>query len=546
MKIIYLLAAFFCILAWLLPNHYQPWLSFYQDFSMFVAVLLLALSLLSQKSIRVPYVFIFFIFLSLIPLIQYYLGIIYFSGEAITFSLYVLALATIFIVGFNISQLEESKKDNIIGGFFITILIASIISVWIQLHQWLLFEGSIWVVDMPPEGRPFANIAQPNQLSTLLIMGLMSIFYLFEKEILNKVSASFTTFFLLFGMALTQSRTAWVFAICLLVWLFIKRKVPARLKYSYLIVWCSIFFSICLCSPYLSEILGVTSVRDLAQRATTGLDRVGMWQQILVILKDAPLLGYGWGQLNVAQLSNTSDSIANPLLGYSHNLFLDIWVWNGVLLGGAISLFILIFLVKIAINVKDRQSIIILAMVGAILVHSMFEYPFAYAYFLLPMGFLMGFLYAKQNCKISFFYLNRFAYVIFLVLYLIFISLFLHDYKRVEAEHELMRYENVKLRNMDANSNENKEIFLNQLSEYIWFARQTPRSNISEQDLKRIHDIAYRYPERPVLYRYIQILYLNGQNKEMERMVKLFNAFYKEQMTEQDIEHSLQEQGLSK
>ncbi|WP_277559495.1 PglL family O-oligosaccharyltransferase [Acinetobacter beijerinckii] len=542
MKTIYIFVAFFCLLAWLLPNHYQPWLSFYQDFSMFVAVLLLASSLLKQKSIQIPYILTFFIFLSLIPLIQYYLGIVYFFGEAITFSLYILALVTVLIVGFNIAQLEESKKGNIIAGFFITILVASIISVWIQLRQWLLFEGSIWVVDMPPKGRPFANIAQPNQLSTLLIMGLMSILYLFEKEILNKVSASFTTLFLLFGVALTQSRTAWVFAICLLIWLFIKRKVPTRLKYSYLILWCCTFFSMCLCSSYLSEILGVTSVRDLAQRATTGLDRVGMWQQILIILKDAPLLGYGWGQLNVAQLSNTSDSIATPLFGYSHNLILDIMVWNGVLLGGVISLFILIFLVKIAINVKDRQSIIILAMVGAILVHSMFEYPFAYAYFLLPIGFLIGFLYAQQNCKISFFYLNKFVYVIFLALYLIFISLFFYDYKSVEAEHQLMRYENVKLRNMDANSNDNKEIFLNQLSEYIWFARQTPRSDISEQDLKRIHDIAYRYPERPVLYRYIQILYLNDQNKEMERMVKLFNAFYKEQMTEQDIAHSLQEQ----
>ncbi|WHR56680.1 PglL family O-oligosaccharyltransferase [Acinetobacter haemolyticus] len=546
MKTIYIFVAFFCLLAWLLPNHYQPWLSFYQDLSMFVAVLLLASSFLKQKSIQIPYILTFFIFLSLIPLIQYYLGIVYFFGEAITFFFYLLALATVFIVGFNIAQLERSKKENIIVGFLITILIASIISVWIQLRQWLLFEGSIWVVDMSPKGRPFANIAQPNQLSTLLIMGLMSILYLFEKEILNKVSASFTTLFLLFGVALTQSRTAWVFAICLLIWLFIKRKVPTRLKYSYLILWCCTFFSMCLCSSYLSEILGVTSVRDLAQRATTGLDRIGMWQQILIILKDAPLLGYGWGQLNVAQLSNTSDSIATPLFGYSHNLILDILVWNGVLLGGAISLFILIFLVKIAINVKDRRSIIILAMVGAILVHSMFEYPFAYAYFLLPMGFLIGFLYAQQDCNIKFFYLNKFILRLFVLFFLFLMLIFFYDYKKVEANHELMRYENVKLRNVDVNSIENKAIFLNQLNEYVWFARQTPRSGLTEQELKRIRYIVYRYPERPVLYRYLQFLYLNDQDVEMKQMLRLFNAFYKSKITEYEVGCRLMEQGLSK
>ena len=58
--------------------------------------------------------------------------------------------------------------------------------------------------------------------------------------------------------------------------------------------------------------------------------------------------------------------------------------------------------------------------------------------------------------------------------------------------------------------------------------------------------VVYRYPDRPVLYRYIQILYLNGQEKEMKRMLKIFNAFYKEQLTEEKISLLLRQEGINK
>ena len=106
MKMIYLFAAFFCLLAWLLPNHYQPWLSFYQDSCMFIAALLLAYSLFQKKEIEIPYHILFLIFLIFILSIQYLLSIIYFSGEFVINSLYLLGFITTFIVGFNVHKLE--------------------------------------------------------------------------------------------------------------------------------------------------------------------------------------------------------------------------------------------------------------------------------------------------------------------------------------------------------------------------------------------------------------------------------------------------------
>ncbi|WP_333976200.1 PglL family O-oligosaccharyltransferase [Acinetobacter colistiniresistens] len=484
----------------------------------------------------------FFAGLFFIIFIQYFLNIYYFSGDVFLNLVYILSFITIFTVGFNIGRMEDSIKSEIVLGFIITVLISSIISVWIQLHQWLLLEGNIWVVDMRPGDRPFANMAQPNQLSTLLIMGLISILYLFEKNKINSISASLVTVFILFGIVLAQSRTAWVFLIFLLTWWFIKNKqVKMRTHPYYLIIWGGVFLSLWSFIPKLSEFLGTSSLQTALERATTGLDRLYQWKQILFILRDSPFLGYGWGQLNVAQLANKTELLENPILGYSHNLFLDLMIWNGVVLGLLISCFIILFFMKILFKLKDKESIILLSLVGAIFIHSMFEYPFAYAYFLLPMGFVLGVVYANQEVFSNFSFLNKKVYFLYIGSLLILMVFFVFDYKMLESEHDLMRYENVQLRDVDIKGVEHKAILFNQLSEYIWFVRQPLDEDISAEKLERIRKVVYRYPDRPVLYRYIQILYLNNREKEMQQILKLFNAFYKEQLTEKKIQKVLWE-----
>ena len=313
-----------------------------------------------------------------------------------------------------------------------------------------------------------------------------------------------------------------------------------------MIGWGGVFLSLWISLPSLANFLGVSYLQSATERATTGLDRLYQWQQILFILKDSPFWGYGWGQLNIAQLSNSTDFIKHPILGYSHNLFLDLMIWNGVILGFIISCLIVFYLLKVAIRSKDKESIILLSMVGAIFTHSMLEYPFAYAYFLLPMGFLLGIICGKKDQLIKSFYLDKKIYCLYGVVLALMIIIVIYDYKRIENEHELMRYENVKLRNIDIDGIEPKAILLNQLSEYIWFVRQPIGMGVSEQELERIRKVVYRYPDKPVLYRYIQILYLNDQVKEMNHMLKIFNAFYKEQLNEKKIALLLRQQGIIK
>lgn len=543
MKYIYLIAACFCLFAWLLPNHYQPWLSVYQDYSIFCAAWLILLTLIHKRTIKIPYFVNILFFISFLPLIHYLFGISYFISEALMYSLYILGFAFCLIAGFNVGLLEDNKKEGIINGLIFTILFACFISVWIQLNQWLMLDGNIWQAELPPSGRPFANLAQPNQLCTLLLMGICGILYLFENNKINATVASLATFFLIFGVVLSQSRSAWVFSIFIwLLWLFKIKNKPFNLSAYHIIFWNLIFIGLWCFIPILTKKLDLIFLMSFTDRATTGLYRIPQWLQIIEILKNSPWYGFGWGQLNVAQMSNTTNIIDNPILGYSHNLFLDLLIWNGWYLGLAIIFLIVYFFLKIAILVEDKNAILIATLFSPILVHSMLEYPFAYGYFLLPLGFLIGNVYSQSNFICGNFNLNKKIYSIFLILYLLIMVVFSFDYTNVNLEYQKMRYENAKLSKIDIKEKEIDSIFLYHINEYIWFVRSPLRSDLSDQTLERMRKVVYRYPDRPILYRYIQILSLNNKHIEMMRVLRLYNGFYQENINISDVVKSINEE----
>lgn len=540
MKYIYFFAGCFCLLAWLLPNHYQPWLSVYQDYSMFCAAWLILLTLIHKKTIKIPHFLIVLFLISLLPLVQYLLGILYFISEALMYSLYIFGFSFSIIAGFNVGLLEEQMKDKIINGFIYIILFSCIISVWIQLNQWFLFNGNIWQVNLPPYGRPFANMAQPNQLCTLLLMGICSILYLFENNKINTKVASLSTFFLLFGVALSQSRSAWVFTICLLIWWVLKNKNKNfNLSVYNFIFWNIIFIGLWCLIPILTNKLDLAPVLTLNERVTQGFYRIPQWQQIIEILKTSPWYGYGWGQLNVAQISNNTQLISNPVLGFSHNLFLDLLIWNGWYIGLILIVVIVCFLLKLAIFIENKNTILLLTLLSPILIHGMLEYPFAYAYFLLPLGFFLGVVCSGAGFIYKTFNLSNKFYGFFLILYLLIMVVFIFDYKNVNDEYQEMRYENVKLAIVNIQEKEVSSIFLSHVNEYIWFVRYPLSSDISVQTLERMRKVVYRYPDRPILYRYMQILFLNKKNEEMVHILNLYNGFYREKININNIRDSI-------
>jgi len=98
-------------------------------------------------------------------------------------------------IGNTIGQNEQKKKYTFQLISWI-ILSSAIISVYIELMQWLmLHRHGVLMVELRPGGRPYANFAQPNSLATFLTMAVFASCYLYEAKNITK---TYSVYFVLF------------------------------------------------------------------------------------------------------------------------------------------------------------------------------------------------------------------------------------------------------------------------------------------------------------------------------------------------------------
>lgn len=508
---IYFLISFFIVIgfSFLLPNHYYPWVSAYQDFSSFLALAII-FTFFPKEQFILDLKFLFILFISLAPLIQVLFNKIFFFGDGLVAFIYIFSFGLAYIATLNLG-----RKDSIAPYlYFISniFIFSSIISLYVILKQWLLLtNGGIWMADLPPNGRPFANFGQPNNCATFLCMGLMACLYLYEKKNIHRFCGVLLASFILFGITLTQSRTSWVFALAFLIWWFWKsRYFQTRLSKNSVFYFVGIFIFFILITPYVSDYLGVTNTTDALTRASSGYLRIPMWHQMLLAIKEQPLLGYGWNQVGVAQLSVYLDYPTTEWTEHSHNILLDLLIWNGIALGIVIIGFFTWWLYRLSQLATSVEAFIALSMVGAVLVHAMLEYPLDYAFFLLPVGFLLGLVQA-QDKTIKVIEIPRTVvaslWTIFVVLYIwIFV-----EYQMIEKDVQLVRFEAFNIGTLHAEQAAPDVILLTQLREQIRFIRTQPKENMTPEQLDWMRKVAYRYSTSAALYRYAQALALNHQ-----------------------------------
>lgn len=511
-------------LSFLLPNHYLPWLTAYQDFSIFLTFIFLALSLF-DKNIFIDKKFIVIVCFSLIPLLQFVFNKIFFFGDALIAFIYILGFGLAFLIGLNLAK--KNSIENILIFLSAVLIFISILSVYLILKQWLLLtNGGIWIADLPLNGRPFANFAQPNNCATFLSMGLMAILYLYEKKHINKFCGIVLFSFILFGIALTQSRTAWVFTLFFVIWWFWKtRYLQTRLHKFSIFYFLGIFILFVMILPYISNYLGVVATTDAISRATSGYLRIPMWHQMILAIQEQPLWGYGWNQVSVAQQIVFLEYPTTEQIDSSHNIILDLLIWNGIPIGVTIIGFLSWWLYHLSKLVISIENFIALAMVGGVIVHAMIEFPLDYAFFLLPVGFLLGLVQATENfleyrCVSRTNILISFSLVGFLYIF-IFI-----EYNVISKDIDSARFEALNIGNIYAMHDVPQVILLTQLREKIRFIRTEPKENMTQGQLDLMKKVAYRFASSENLYRYAQALALNHQPNLAKKYLLVIEKLY--------------------
>lgn len=521
-------ASFFLLTAWLWPFRPLPVKGFTQEALAFASALILLIGL-SWHRLHISLSVLFALVLACIPLAQWWSGTISFAGSAWLNSLYLLCFALMLLVGSNLAARQDTSR-LLVNLLAATLVLAGILSTWIALRQYLHLADSNWEINLH-RSRPYANLAQPNNLATLLGMGLAACLYFYERHLLGKIAAALIAFFLIVGMAATQSRTPWVTTFAVLVfWLIKSGSFKPRLRFVALCGWaaCYAFFVVTL--PLLYSFLDFSGA-SLMQRAAA-LERWALWSQMWFAITQGPFWGYGWDQTGAAQVAITLEQPLHRMTGYSHNLVLDLMLWIGLVPGGILVGIALLWLARLGWLARSKESLFALIAAGFILVHSMLEFPFAYAYFLLPLGLLLGIASADKPER-TLLQLPRFSLLPIIAGGCWLLLITFTDHKILVADHLAQRMEAAHVIGFENRTPVSEVRLLTQYRELQRFKSAPVQDGYDEDQLVWMQKVVHQYPHLANLYRYVLILYRNDQPKQAEHYLEILCGLHRPHLCEE-------------
>lgn len=541
--ILVLIAAILISFAWLLPIHYRPWVTYTGELFAFLSLFALAAIYLKDKT-KLPVLSLPLLVLATIPLIQYLGGELFFFDKALTSTLFVFGFWMSIVIGYNLS-VEKIDREDIFTGLSYVFLMTGTATGVIAICQWTnLVPYLPGMVNIQGNRRPFANFAQPNNMATFLLMSLMACLYLYEKKKIQTKWVVACALPIVIGVALSQSRTSWVACLCILAYLaYHQYRGFIRLKWYWSVTWFILFVGLIVISPVLSHLLAqatdaqIVQSRDVVQRATGDMSRLAIWEQMLHAILDRPWWGYGWNQTSVAY-TLVSDHFQGPVwIRSAHNFILDFVLWNGLLIGIPFLAYFGYWGYQLNKHVNSVESVIGILMIGAVLVHAMLEFPQYYAYFLLPVGFILGLVQSQQsNIKTITLSPNymRGLYVVSLLL----LGLIIRDYSVAAAKlNQSIRYE----KTPEKITNQKPIYLLEEFDRRIAWIRMSPYTKLNQQELNEIREMVLNYPTKYDLIKYAKALAFNGHEKEARHQLWLLKKLGK-----MDLDYASLAQPISK
>ncbi len=534
---------FLFILSWLVPLHLAPWVSWHSEAVVFFAVVLLGWHALARllrfagpRTVALPFAALPFIGLALVAVLQRATGLMTFWGDVWAICFYMALCVTCLILGLAAASppaqprtaAEASAPFTLLAFALLAGALASTVIAFAQVFS--LWEHSGWIVPMPNLRRPGANLAQPNHLATLLVMGVASLVFLYESRKLGGIASALILIVLGIGLAATESRAGVLAMFVLLLWWLAKRRhfggrTPAWVGGVagggfVLSFWA---WPILLNSMLLSHQAGVNITSSL---------RLEVWPQLLEAVTLSPW--WGWGIHEVAKAHNAvahSYAISGPFI-YSHNIVLDLMLWVGLPLAGVLVLMGGVWLWRRARAANQLLPWYGLAVVLPFAVHAMLEYPFAYAYFLAPVMFALGAVEATSGVR-PWLRMGIKPVAALLLAITVVLAWSVIEYLKIEEDFRVARFEALRIGSPPPEHQRPKVVLYTQLGVLLDVARITPAPNMSPEAMQTVKKSALRYPWSATQYRYAMALALNGNPVEAARQVQVMRRMWGEKFYEE-------------
>lgn len=496
-------------LPWLIPVHTNPWTTLYSEVAAGMVVVPLAVWVLGTRSGRLELdsMFIGFALAALVPLVQAASGLLLFPAEALVISLYLIGMAFTVAVA---RRSENCAPGRLTDALFSGLVIAALTSTALALAQWLHADWGPLLAPIPGGLRTVANVGQPNELSTLLVWGLIGLWWAHLRRHIGGVVVSIAAAFFLVGVASTQSRTGWLAVGLLLSTAVISpASFGSKKDRSVFIGLGAWFMLLVLCWPAATRLVNGGEALSLDAQLSVG-QRPQIWAMMIDGIGHRPWFGYGWNQgrqVQLAELPNYADLQIG--VQHAHNLVLDLLVWNGIPLGlGMATLLAAWFWWQLRRATSAAQIFLLLAL-STFMLHAMLELPHCKAFFLVPAALMMGILNALSGLPVIFRF-PRAAAVVGTAALAATLVLTWVDYRRIEID--LRSYEMRMAWNGIGTEPPAPQIYILRA---LQFALVTPRAEVragmSPDEMEYLRRLVTRYPIESALYRYARAAALNGE-----------------------------------
>ena len=513
--------------AWLSYDHYRPWVNFHSESLAFAGVGLLVASRcvrVSSQSKLTSKIVLWVSAVMLIPWAQYFFNISLFAGDAVMASVFIYGFAAALWLGF--SYATDPENERLLFPVFCVLWVVAIVSAAIGLLQWLNLQEifTVYVVQTDFGDRAMGNLGQPNQLATLMLIGIASLAWSFEKKRIGTVGLIVGLAFLTLGLVLTQSRAGMLSALAISGFLIWKSRLcMTQLRPSYIFGWVASYGLGLLVVPFVQDFLLLGAGRSM--NVVADVARPIIWKQVLVGISYAPWFGYGWNQTPTA---HSFGSVAVPgSLTYTnaHNIVLDMLAWNGIPFGLFLTGLCGWWFVSRINRISQVNALYAMAALLPVLMHSMVEYPFAYSYFLLTAGLMIGIVEAAHAGTNIVILKSRWI-AASLVLWFVIGGCIVYEYLQVEKDFVVVRFENLRVGQTPSDYTAPKIVLLSHMGAMLDAFRQKPKPNMSPEALESLKQASLRFSQGPLNLRYAIALGLNGFPTDATRQFAVIRGMY--------------------
>jgi O-antigen ligase len=395
-------------LAWtvpfLQPVHRFPLTAFYSEWLAFALGLAAAAPLMRRESWRdaaLPAVALAPLGLIAVLGLQVALGRVPYAGQALMAGLYLLWAVLLIVLGqllrreVSLVQIATFLAWFLVAGGFVHALVG--LAQHFGLHDPPL-DALIARKQLPSV---FGNLGQFNHYAASITLALASAAFLYCQRSLPVAAAAASAALFLPVLALTGSRSPWLYLAALLGLAFLLDRLQRSDESRRLAVFTAwlipgfIAAQLLVTLPFLHPAGApiVTSADRVFEVASGVRPRLQLWSEGWRMFLDAPLIGAGFGQFAWEHfLHQAADGAAAApgVFNHAHNIVVQLLAETGV--AGA-----LIAAAAVVVWIADLRNVKLapewwwlLALLSVIGIHSMLEYPLWYAYFLGVAALLLG------------------------------------------------------------------------------------------------------------------------------------------------------------